>query len=57
VGGGHGALITATLSANPHLRGVLYDLPGVVAGASAPREGAMADRCEIVGGDFEARPA
>ena len=58
VGGGHGALITAILSANPHLRGVLYDLPGVVAGAAAPREGATADRCEIVGGDFfESVPA
>jgi O-methyltransferase domain/Dimerisation domain len=58
VGGGHGALITAILSANPHLRGVLHDLPGVVAGAAAPREGAIADRCEIVGGDFfESVPA
>lgn len=58
VGGGHGALITAILSANPHLRGVLYDLPGVVDGAAAPRGGALADRCEIVGGDFfESVPA
>lgn len=57
VGGGHGALIAGILSANPHLRGVLYDLPGVVAGA-AFREEAMAGRCEIVGGDFfESVPA
>jgi hypothetical protein len=52
VGGGHGALIVGILSANPHLRGILYDLPGVVAGASAAREGATIDRCDIVGGDF-----
>jgi hypothetical protein len=58
VGGGHGALIAGILSANPHLHGILHDLPGVVAGAAAPREGAMADRCEIVGGDFfESVPA
>jgi hypothetical protein len=58
VGGGHGALIVGILRANPHLRGVLHDLPGVVAGAAAPREGAMAERCEIIGGDFfESVPA
>lgn len=52
VGGGHGLLLHAILSANPHLRGVLADLPSVVAGASALRTGAMADRCEVVGIDF-----
>jgi hypothetical protein len=52
VGGGHGALLVGILSAYPHVRGVLHDLPAVVAGASAPREGAMVDRCGIVGGDF-----
>lgn len=52
VGGGHGRLLSAILSANPGLRGVLYDLPGVVAGASALREGPISQRCEIVGGDF-----
>ena len=52
VGGGHGALLVGILSANPHVRGVLHDLPAVVAGAATPREGAMVDRCEIVGGDF-----
>jgi SAM-dependent methyltransferase len=52
VGGGHGALLLGILSANPHLRGVLHDLPAVVAGALAVRRGAVADRCEIVGGDF-----
>jgi hypothetical protein len=52
LGGGHGLLLAAILSANPGLRGVLYDLPAVVAGASAVRHGAIGPRCEIIGGDF-----
>jgi O-methyltransferase domain len=52
VGGGHGLLLTAILSANPRLRGVLYDLPAVVAGASALRQEPISQRCEIAGGDF-----
>jgi hypothetical protein len=53
VGGGQGRLIAAILRANPALRGVLFDLPSVVAGA--PRllaEAGAADRCEVVGGDM-----
>src|SRR5450755_2481591 len=34
VGGGHGALLHGILLANPHLQGVLYDLPAVIAGAT-----------------------
>jgi hypothetical protein len=34
------------------LRGVLYDLPAVVAGASALRKEPIIGRCEITGGDF-----
>jgi 16S rRNA G1207 methylase RsmC len=52
VGGGHGILLAAILSANPGLRGVLYDLPAVVAGASALRQAPISRRCEIIGGDF-----
>ena len=52
VGGGHGALLAAILEANPDARGVLQDLPNVVAGASALRRQGIADRCEIVAGDF-----
>jgi SAM-dependent methyltransferase len=52
VGGGHGALLHGILSANSKVRGVLADLPAVVAGAAALRIGAMADRCEVVGVDF-----
>lgn len=52
VGGGHGLLLAGILSVNPRLRGVLYDLPGVVAGSSALRQEPISRRCEIIGGDF-----
>jgi SAM-dependent methyltransferase len=52
VGGGHGALLAGILSASPRTRGVLYDLPNVVAGADALRAPDVAGQCEIVGGDF-----
>jgi hypothetical protein len=52
VGGGHGAKLLAILSANARLRGTLYDLPAVVAGAHDVRGGDVGDRYEIVGGDF-----
>jgi len=52
VGGGQGLLLARVLSANPRLRGVLHDLPSVVAGASALRHVAISQRCEIIGGDF-----
>jgi hypothetical protein len=53
VGGGHGALLAAVLAAHPHLRGILFDLPSVVAGAEGLlRAAGVWDRCEVVGGDF-----
>jgi hypothetical protein len=52
VGGGHGRLLAAILSANPRLRGVLHDLPAVVTAASALRQEPISQRCEIIGGDF-----
>lgn len=52
VGGGHGALLHAILSANPRLHGVLADLPAVVAGAAALRSEPTAQRCSIVATDF-----
>jgi O-methyltransferase/methyltransferase family protein len=59
VGGGHGALVAALLSAHPQMRGVVFDQPHVVAGARAVLEAAgVADRCEVVGGSFfDAIPA
>jgi hypothetical protein len=53
VGGGHGALLAAILAAYPDVRGVLFDRPQVIAGATAllEREG-VANRCRLIGGDF-----
>jgi len=53
VGGGQGALLAAILTRHPHLQGVLFDRPAVVAGAPALLAAAgIAARCEVVGGDF-----
>lgn len=52
VGGGHGALLAGILSAHPHVRGVLHDLPEVVAGVPAQSRKEIADRLEVIGGDF-----
>ena len=53
VGGGHGSLITSILTRHPSMRGILFDAPVVVQGAK-PKIAAsgIADRCEIIGGDF-----
>jgi hypothetical protein len=53
VGGGGGRLMAAILQRYPMLRGVLVDLPHVVAGARRLLEAqGVADRCELVGGSF-----
>ena len=53
VGGGTGNLLATILQANPHLRGVLYDLPHVAEQARALiAERGLADRCTVVEGDF-----
>jgi hypothetical protein len=53
VGGGRGLMLAAVLAAHPRLRGTLFDLPGVVAGAkSVLEQRGVADRCDIVGGSF-----
>jgi ubiquinone/menaquinone biosynthesis C-methylase UbiE len=59
VGGGHGGLLASILKATPRASGVLFDAPQVVADAGARLAAAgVADRCEIVGGDFfESVPA
>jgi SAM-dependent methyltransferase len=53
VGGGHGALLSAILLANPRLRGVLFDQPAVVEGAE-PHLAArgVTERCRTAPGDF-----
>ncbi len=59
VGGGYGVLLRTILTANPSLRGILFDLPHVVGGALANvRAAGLTSRCEVVGGDFfEALPS
>ena len=53
VGGGQGAMLAAILSAHPHIKGVLLDLPHVVEGAGRLLETAgVAARCEVLGGSF-----
>ena len=49
IAGGHGRLLTGVLEAHPSMRGVLFDLPHVIAGA---RETAKNDRLEFATGDF-----
>src|SRR2546430_1581186 len=53
VGGGQGLLLAAILRRHPSAQGVLFDLPQVVEQAKEVLQGAgVADRCELVGGDF-----
>jgi hypothetical protein len=59
IAGGHGLLLAAILKANPHLQGLLFDLPFVIenAGELLESEG-VAARTEKVSGDFfESVPA
>lgn len=53
IAGGQGMLLAAILRAHPGLRGVLFDQPHVVASAGPTmRTAGVAERCEIVSGDF-----
>ena len=53
VGGGRGGLLAAILSANPHLQGVLFDVPTVVAGIDDELAAAeVVGRYQVVSGDF-----
>ena len=53
VGGGTGELIGSVLSATPALRGLLFDLPHVVAGAPPVLQHyGVADRCACLPGNF-----
>lgn len=59
VGGGHGGLLTAILQKHATVRGVVFDVPNVAAGAKEHLASAnLADRCEVTSGDFfQAIPA
>lgn len=53
VAGGHGAVLTAILQKYPGMRGVLFDLEHVAAGARRRIAGlGLADRCRVETGDF-----
>jgi hypothetical protein len=58
VGGGQGAFLAGILAIHPTVKGILFDLPHVVAGAPAVLQAyGVADRCQTVGGDmFSAVP-
>src|SRR5262247_2934212 len=53
IAGGTGRLISSILAAHPRMRGVLFDLPHVIAAAGPLLDAAgVRDRCEISTGDF-----
>lgn len=53
VGGGHGFLLASILAKNDNLKGILYDMPAIVAEAEKLlKEHGVTDKCETVGGDF-----
>lgn len=52
VGGGDSTLLHGILTANPQSRGILFDLPEVVAGATVLQSGPVATRCECIEGNF-----
>jgi hypothetical protein len=53
IAGGHGFLLSQILRANPNMRGILFDMEHVVAGAGDTlRSFGVEDRVETVSGDF-----
>jgi hypothetical protein len=53
VAGGHGAVLTAILQKYPAMKGVLFDVDHVIAGARAAIAAqGLADRCTTAAGDF-----
>jgi len=53
IGGGQGTLLASILTANPQLRGILFEMPHVIAAAQQTFKNAgSARRCELVSGDF-----
>ncbi|HYG10256.1 MAG TPA: methyltransferase [Pyrinomonadaceae bacterium] len=59
IAGGHGSLLAAILRANPHLKGLLFDMPQVIEGAHAYIEAEdLGHAVELASGDFfESVPA
>ena len=53
IGGGQGTLLAAILRRHEHLRGLMFEVPDVARrAASVLRDAGVADRCEIIAGDF-----
>jgi hypothetical protein len=53
IGGGNGSLMSAVLKRYPQMKGILFDLPGVIGRSVKNIEAAgLADRCQTVSGDF-----
>ena len=53
VAGGHGKVLTSILQRYPAMRGILFDVPHVIAGAVPLIDAAgVRDRCATVSGDF-----
>lgn len=59
VGGGQGKMIATILRAHPNLKGIIFDMPHVIAEAHRSLEAEeVTERCELVAGDFfESVPA
>jgi cyclopropane fatty-acyl-phospholipid synthase-like methyltransferase len=57
IGGGEGSMLAAILRGTPTQRGILFDVPKVVAHTGPLAAAGVADRCDVVGGDMmEALP-
>jgi hypothetical protein len=52
IAGGAGSLLAAILDAYPHLGGILFDQPAVVAHPDELERAGVLNRCEVVGGSF-----
>jgi hypothetical protein len=52
VGGGQGSTLAAILLSQPSLRGILIDLPSVVANTTPLSKAGVLDRCQVIGGDI-----
>jgi ubiquinone/menaquinone biosynthesis C-methylase UbiE len=53
IGGGNGTVLIGVLKKYPAMKGILFDMPGVIERAQANIQAAsLADRCQLVTGDF-----
>jgi hypothetical protein len=53
IGGGHGGLLAAILTAHPDIHGILFDLPETIIGAKKfLKSRSVQDRVTLIGGDF-----